>query len=167
LLVVGVGLLVFNSVCSPGGKNGASTRYEIAQPETGYREEQQVIAELAAVLNQIRGVSNVRIYLTVESSGLAEAVADQEKTRRLTEESDSGGGRRVVDEETLRLTYVKLRDAQGREAPLIIRQAQPRYRGVLVVADGVGDPAVKARVVEALQAVLNLPSHRITVLPRG
>ena len=60
-----------------------------------------------------------------------------------------------------------LRDAQGRELPLVVAESQPYYRGAMVIAGGVEDPVVKARVVEALRAVLDLPYHRITVLPRG
>jgi len=65
-----------------------------------------------------------------------------------------------------RKTYVLLRDPQGNELPLVVEEGEPRYRGVLVVARGVEDPEVKARVIEALQVLLGLPAHRITVLPR-
>jgi stage III sporulation protein AG len=95
-----------------------------------------------------------------------ELVTDREESRRQTSEGDSEGGNREIVEETSRSTYVVLRDSLGNEVPLVAEERKPLYRGVLVVAAGVDDPAVKARVIEALQVLLGLPAHRITVLPR-
>ncbi len=166
LLLLGVALITFNSYLSCSNDRAAPMEHaappamEVVPPDV---QEQ----ELAALLNQIRGVNNAAVRLTLEDSGRAELAYDREQTRRQTVEQDSGGGTREIIEDTSRLTHVILRDAQGREVPLVVRENQPRYRGVLVVADGVEDPAVRASVVEALRAVLNLPYHRITVLPRG
>jgi len=108
----------------------------------------------------------VELYLTPETSGRLELVADEEQSQRQTSEGDCEGGSREIVEETTRKTYVLLRDPQGNELPLVVEEGEPRYRGVLVVARGVEDPEVKARVIEALQVLLGLPAHRITVLPR-
>lgn len=166
LLIVGIGLITFNSLFSGGRKTAAPADYiTLPQAEEALREGQE--RELAALLNQIRGVSNATVFVTLEDSGRKELVYDQEQSMRQTVEQDGGGGTRETTEDTSRRTHVILRDAQGREIPLVVRENQPRYRGVLVVADGVGDPAVKSQVVEALWALLDLPYHRITVLPRG
>lgn len=169
LLVVGVGLLLFNSIFSFGGDRSspAPPDHETIYLEEGGREEERFVLELTAMLNQIQGVDNVMLILTTESSGRLELVTDREETKRSTVEDDAGGGTREITEETLRWSHVILRDAQGRETPVVIQENLPRYRGVLVVACGVENPAVKAQVVEALRAVLDLPEHRITVLPRG
>ncbi len=165
LLALGVGLLLFNSFFSSGKKKdppSSDTAPETALPWT----EEQLSRRLAEILSQIRGVGEVELFLTPETSGKLELVADREQTQRRTDEGDSEGGNREVVEETLRTTYVILRDRQGNEIPLVIEEGKPRYRGVLVVAAGVENPAVKARVIEALQVLLGLPAHRITVLPR-
>lgn len=166
LLILGVALITFNSFLSCSKDRPAPVEYT-APPVTEDMSPEVQERELAVLLNQIRGVSNAAVRLTLENSGGAELAYDREQTRRQTVEQDSGGGTREIIEDTSRLTHVILRDAQGREVPLVVRENQPRYRGVLVVADGVENPAVRAGVVEALRAVLNLPYHRITVLPRG
>jgi stage III sporulation protein AG len=165
LLVVGTALLLFNSFFSFGGEKEsppAAPAEEAATPWT----DQQMAAQLAAILSKIRGVGKVELFLTPGTSGRKELVTDMEQSRRQTSEGDSEGGTREIIEETTRSTYVLLRDAHGNEVPLVAEEEKPRYRGVLVVAEGVDDPAVKARVIEALQALLGLPAHRITVLPR-
>ncbi len=166
LLVLGIGLLLFNSFFSYGKKKLRPV--PAAAPEEGVTPwgEQELSCRLAEILSQIHGVSEVELFLTPETSGRLELVADREQTKRQTDEGDSGGGNRTVTEETLQSAYVILRDSQGNELPLVVEEGKPRYRGVLVVAAGVEDPAVKARVIEALQVLLGLPAHRITVLPR-
>ncbi len=165
LLVLGIGLLLFNSFFSYGKKKEPPAAASLPEAGSTWSEE-QFICRLSEILSQIRGVGEVELFLTPETSGKLELVADREQTQRRTDEGDSGGGNREVVEETLRTTYVILRDQQGNEIPLVIEEGKPRYRGVLVVAAGVDDPAVKARVIEALQVLLGLPAHRITVLPR-
>lgn len=168
LLAIGVGLLLINSFINFGGSGSQPPPVvELPAHKEGGREEDQFLGELTAMLNQIRGVDNVTLILTTESSGRLELVADREESKRQTVEDDGAGGAREITEATLRWSHVVLRDAQGHETPLVIQESQSSYRGVVVVADGVDNPAVKAQVVEALQAVLDLPYHRITVLPRG
>ena len=166
LLAVGAGLLLFNSFFSFGKKKDSPPPAEAVEEAGITWTEQQLTRRLAEILSQIRGVGEVELFLTPETSGRLELVADREQTQRQTNEGDSEGGNREVIEETLRITYVILRDPQGNELPLVVEEGKPRYRGVLVVAAGVEDPAVKARVIEALQVLLGLPAHRITVLPR-
>lgn len=167
LLAVGLALLLFNSFFGRSGEKEAPAQSDERVEGTGTSAgEEKMRRDLAEVLGQIEGVSEVEIYLTPESSGRRELVADQEQSRRQTSEGDREGGTREVVEETERQTYVILRDQQGHEAPLVVEEGEPGYRGVLVVARGVDNYEAKGRVVEALQVLLGLPAHRITVLPR-
>ena len=167
LLCLGIGLISFNALFNPGGKSTVSNEDTYQAQSNDVSGDRALLEELTAMLEQIRGVSNVSIIITLEDSGRQEIASDREQNRRQTVEGDSGGGSREITEDTLRESHVILRDAQGREIPLIVQENQPRYRGVVVVASGVEQPLVKAQVVEALSAVLDLPYHRISVLPRG
>lgn len=167
LLLLGIGLLWLGSWFSPGKPAAPAAFEQAGGQETRWPEEQAIISELTEMIGQIKGVRNVKIFITLESGSRLELVTDEERTSRQTLEGDSGGGSREIIEQNSRESYVILRDNQGQEHPLVIQEFTPRYRGVLVVAEGVENPAVKAQVVEALKAVLNLSYHRITVLPRG
>ncbi|HOB87477.1 MAG TPA: hypothetical protein PKO38_07295 [Bacillota bacterium] len=164
VLALGIGIMLFSSLLSfkRDTPPAPSTREE--PPVEGGGAE--LCRELEAMLNEIRGVSRARVFLTLESSSRQELVQDREATRRTNTEEDGAGGTRRTEEETQRYTHVVVRDGQGEESPIVVQTEEPRYRGVLVVADGVEDPAVKMRVIEALRAVLNLSAHRISVLPR-
>ncbi len=165
LLVLGVFLMLGSSFCSRlrEEKSYSAAETPLIPPAV---EDEKDVRELRAMLEQIRGVGTVSLFLTYESMGRFEPVTDGDETVRRTVEEDGSGGSREILEETRRETYVILRDLQGKENPLIVEERKPRFRGVLVVAEGAEDPAVKAMLVEALRAVLDLPAHRITVLPR-
>ena len=167
LLAVGLALLLFNSFFNFDRKKEAlpPPSEEKCEGEAPCSDE-ELSSRLAGVLAQIGGVSEVEVFLTPGASGRSELVADRERSLRRTSEGDNEGGAREVVEETERETHVVLRDLQGNEAPLVVEEGAPCYRGVLVVAKGVEDDEVKASVVEALQVLLGLPAHRITVLPR-
>ncbi|HHX88051.1 MAG TPA: hypothetical protein GX693_07755 [Firmicutes bacterium] len=169
LLLLGIGLLWLGTWFSSGKEQQV---FPAAYEQTGEQEtrrpgEQALIQELTEMIGQIKGVNNVKIFITLESGSRLELVTDEERTSRQTLEEDSGGGSREIVEENTSETHVILRDNQGQELPLVVQEFQPCYRGVLVVAEGVENPVVKEQVVEALKAVLNLSYHRITVLPRG
>ena len=167
LLAVGLALLLFNSFFGRSREREAALpQDETAAGPEGAAPEELRCRDLAAVLAQIDGVGEVEIFLTPGSSGRRELVADREQSRRQTTEGDREGGNREIVEETDRQTYVILRDPKGNEMPLVLQEDEPHYRGALVVARGVDDYEVKGRVVEALQVLLGLPAHRITVLPR-
>ena len=166
LLAVGAGLMLSSSFCSRAHEKKLPPVVETPSALPG-GEEEETVRELTALLAQIRGVGAVSLFLTYESMGRCELVGDVDQTVRRTVEDDGGGGRREIVEETSRESHVILRDLQGKESPLVAEERKPRYRGVLVIAEGVEDAAVRAQVVEALRVVLNLPDHRISVLPRG
>jgi stage III sporulation protein AG len=77
------------------------------------------------------------------------------------------GGTREINEIDLNQEYVLLRDAGGSEKPLLISENMPRLSGILVVAQGMENSLLRLRVVRAIQSLLDLPVHRIAVLPRG
>ena len=53
----------------------------------------------------------------------------------------------------------------GRDSePVVLRENSPEIRGVLIVAQGGGNTAVRARLISAAQALLGVEAHKIEVL---
>ncbi len=138
----------------------------IALPGTE-KADNDLERELSNILNQIQGVSDASVFLTVDTGSQLILADNSEGSTRKTLEEDSGGGLREIEEENWKESYVILRDPQGGEKPLVLYERKEQYRGVLVVARGVGDPRIKTQIIEALSSLLGLSTHRITVLPRG
>jgi len=130
--------------------------------ETDYRLGLE--RDLTALLRRVSGAGEVVVLVTLESGFRGVYGENKEATARMTREDDGGGGRREVEETTSRTEVVVTRDGPG-ENPLVLLEKLPQLRGVMVIAEGAGDPRLREQLVLALQAGLDLPAHRITVLP--
>ncbi len=174
LLGVGVFLLLFNSLFSPG-ERGAPPETINEREETGQadlsapsiKKEKEMVDKLTGMINQIEGISGAAVYLTRESGPEKELAYDRDRQSRTTTEEDTEGGTREVEEINRQKNHVILREPEGGEKPLILVEHAESYRGAMVVAEGVQDTRKKKQVIKALESLLGLPPHRITVLPRG
>lgn len=127
-----------------------------------YRERLE--SELADGLRQISGVKAVSVLITLESAGVTVYAQNTENTERSTTETDVAGGQREIMETTERRQLVMTRDGTGEQA-VVTEERQPVIKGVLVVARGAENLLIKERITKAVAAALDLPTHRISVLP--
>ncbi|HHX51193.1 MAG TPA: stage III sporulation protein AG, partial [Clostridia bacterium] len=88
-------------------------------------------------------------------------------TNRTIDEKDQGGGSRDTTENNSTGQIVLLKSGQaGKEQPVIIQEERPAIRGILVVADGAKDPLIRKKLLRAVETVLDLDVHRISVFSR-
>jgi stage III sporulation protein AG len=138
---------------------------EVAAPalaRADYRERLE--RDLESHLKKIRGVGDVSVLITLEGGPVFEYAQNRENTERVTEEDDGAGGTRNITEHTERRQAVITRENNSEQA-LVSRERLPQVNGVLVVAGGAENPWIKEQITHAVEAALNLPSHRIRVLP--
>lgn len=133
-----------------------------APGRTDYKERLE--RELADKLRRVRGVRDVSVLVTLESGPIYEYEKDRQTTERSTHEADGAGGLRDVEETTVSSQTVITRNNSGEQA-VVTREEQPRIAGVMIVAQGAENPAIKEQITSAVAAALNLPAHRIRVLP--
>lgn len=122
-------------------------------------------SDLKAMLNQINGVSEVEVMVNVDSTNEKIYEKDLIVGLQTTDESDkSGGTRKVSDEmEETKLVYVRQGD---QEVPLLIYTKKPEVRGVFIIAKGAEDANVKKWIVESVSKVLDVPTYKISVMPK-
>lgn len=158
-------LLLLNGVARPPAAPAASP---LAPPTDRSDDLSRLQAELAArleaVLGSVRGAGRVRVQVALGGGVEREFAVDQTVNRTVTEERDRMGGTRRVTQEDNQGKVVAVSGGGGQE-PLVRRLRAPEVRGVLVVAEGASDPAVKDALARAAQAALGVPLHRITVVP--
>lgn len=147
-------------VSLPPVEESRETLAPLRKPDYKERLEQ----ELTEYLRRVQGVGEVAVLVTLDSGPMYEYGENMDATDRMTREEDGGGGVRSIEEKTTRTQLVVTRNGNGEQA-LITREIEPALRGVMVVAKGAEDPALKERITLALQSGLHLPAHRITVLP--
>ena len=76
-------------------------------------------------------------------------------------EESNGNSEETVSRES---TVVLMEDGSGGQSPLILTETAPQVEGVLIVAQGAGDPVVCDGLSRAAQALLQVPAHKIAIL---
>ncbi|MFD2925932.1 stage III sporulation protein AG [Halobacillus naozhouensis] len=144
---------------SPSSKEAPSA-VSISQLEVEYEKQ------LTPLLENIKGVSEVELMINLAAT--KEKVFDKNLiiSKQTTKETDTNGGEREIEDYSKEQQLVLVRQGD-REVPLLVKTKKPEVRGVFVTAKGVDQMKVKGWVVEAVSRVLDVPSHRVSVLPKS
>jgi stage III sporulation protein AG len=127
--------------------------------------EQAYEAQLKEALDGMVGVSDVTIVVNVDAT--EKQVLEKTTTiqTQLTDEKDREGGSRKVEDSSSEEQPVIIQDGE-KEVPIVTETKKPEIRGVLVVAKGADNIQVKKWIIEAVTKTLDVPSHRVAVMPK-
>ncbi|UCZ54603.1 stage III sporulation protein AG [Bacillus shivajii] len=123
-------------------------------------------SELERVLEQVVGINNVTVFVNLDQTEETVYQKNISTREQVTEETDREGGSRQVEDRTNDEDVVIIRNGD-KEEPLVVKVKKPSIRGVVVVAEGVENIQVKTWVIEAVSRALDVPSHRVSVLPKN
>lgn len=172
---VGVAIMLLSSFIGVKEKMTTEETMDVVQtstkqanhPVTAMQEyERQVEQQLGEVLSKIVGVEDVSVVVNLDSTEEEVVQIDERQSEQVTTERDKTGGQRSITQNTNDRKTAYYRNENG-EQPVVVKRLKPKVRGVLVVARGVENLQVKAIVIEAVQRTLDVPMHRISVLPKG
>ena len=168
LLAIGIMMMLAGSMLPFGGtgpdKEPETFTEQVGQTTTSYSAKEEVEHKLKEVLSNIEGVSNVHVFVNFETKGELKYAQNVDEVERKTSETDREGGMRDIYELNRKHEYVLYRD-EGGEKALLLEELMPKVKGVLVVADGMESRSTQLKIVRAIQRVMDLPVHRIAVLP--
>lgn len=122
--------------------------------------------QVTLAVTQIAGVGNVVVVIvpkTSEVSVLAEEITERES------ESPADGGEEgsVRYERSVTRRPITVTGEDGRrQEPVLLYTEKPEIGGALIVADGARDPRIQYRIVRAVSTVLDIPPHRVEVVPK-
>lgn len=134
---------VFGS-CRSGAKEVSSVR-----PEASSGEAEQLEKKLEAILSGMAGVGRARVMLTLERTGEQVIARDEKRTE------GSGG----TGTESRPATV----NSGGREEAIVLTERLPEVRGVIVIAEGAGNIAVRLNISAAVSTVLGIDEERVDV----
>ncbi|MBE3563195.1 MAG: stage III sporulation protein AG [Hydrogenibacillus schlegelii] len=136
-----------------------------ATEETMAAYEARYAAMLTEVLEQVLGVGRVTVMVNLDSTEERVYEKNTRTSRQETVESDAQGGRRTIGDATVDEEVVRLAQGGG-EAPVVVKTLKPRVRGVVVVAEGAESGAVRAWITDVVSRALDVPPHRVAVVPK-
>ncbi|WP_198663190.1 MULTISPECIES: stage III sporulation protein AG [Paraliobacillus] len=185
VLILGlVGILVIiTSSLFQGETNSLDQSGELSQQEPAATEEEtflqkdtkssdvdeietQYETDLKDLLEKISGVSAVEVMVNLDATNKQVYEKNLIIGTQTTEETDQNGGERSIEDTTEEQQIVIVRQGDD-EVPLLIQTKKPEIRGVLVVAKGVEHLETKQWVTEAVSRVLDVPVHRISIMPKN
>jgi stage III sporulation protein AG len=122
--------------------------------------------QLKEALEQIAGVSDPTIVVNVESTERKVYEKNNSSQTQVTKETDREGGNRSIEDQSSDEQLVIIRKGEE-EVPIILETKKPKISGVLVVAKGADNIQVKKWIIESVTRVLDVPSHRVAVMPKN
>jgi len=166
-IVFAIGLIIvitfnfFTPSQRSGGYIEVKTNNEQVK-EVNLSYEEKVKQELTDVLSQIDGVGKVKVMVYFDSGSEVIPAYNENNSTKVTEENDGGGGKRVTNENTNSNMVVTTNEGSGNR-PFIVKELKPKISGVIVIAEGAGNPDVKYRLYEAVKTVFNLQQYKINI----
>lgn len=133
-----------------------------ASPRDGPTEgEVSLESRLEDILSTLRGAGRVRVLVTYSTAG--ERVAATVSTVDESVSETSGGAATTRSEQSRQMRQPATVSGEGGQSPIILVEKEPEIRGVIVVAEGAADPAVRLSLQRAVQAVTGIPLSCIEV----
>lgn len=154
----------------PGATDGAAPVTAGPGAEAAYgagSDESHLERRLEEILRQVEGAGRVSVKLTFATGRMYEYAENATREESSTREHDSGGVRRETTEVRTSGEVVTTQErGTGYAVPVVRNVLEPRVQGVLVVSDGARDARVRSALTEAVATVLDIPPHKVAVLPR-
>ncbi|NPV52546.1 MAG: hypothetical protein HPY71_03370 [Firmicutes bacterium] len=127
----------------------------------------QLERNVAAALSDIRGAGRVTVSISFAGTRANKYASNLTREKKTTEEKDREGVMRITTDARDSDQLALIRGGpQGQETPILLETREPEIRGVVVVADGAGNPGVKLTMARAVETLLGVPPHKVLVLPR-
>lgn len=114
--------------------------------------------KITNVVSKIQGAGDVTAMLTLESSL---EIVYAESTNEKNNSTISGGSTTTSTNSSSETIVIK---NNGDNSPLVVKEILPKIKGVVIVCDGAKDVKLKMEIVQAVKALLGIPSDNIQVL---
>lgn len=118
--------------------------------------------KLENILSKIQGVGEVQVFINYSETSEVVAMYNENSKVSNTEESDESGGTRKIQETDTQKDIV-YKEVDGEKTPITQKIIQPKVEGAIITAKGASDATVKTNIIQAVEAVTGLATHKIQV----
>lgn len=159
--LVGIGLILLSgllpekSITEDNQTNSQVAYVSLAQYENNLEQS------LADIISSIDGAGKTRVMLTMDST--VEQVYATDKTMSQKDSINSGEDTETNKDTSANSTYITVELSDGTQQTVLLKEIQPKVRGVLVVCNGGDNSVVKEKIVDAVTKALDISSSRVSV----
>lgn len=169
LIILIVTIIAINYIWNDNDKSKKVAVNESKQLNTNNIEstsqEDNLDTKLENILSKINGVGKAEVLLTyAESTEIVPVYNKKEKTSN-TDESDSGGGTRKIEEKDSSEEVVYT-ESSNKSQIATQKTVSPKIEGAIIIAEGAGDSNVKTNIIQAVEAATGLATHKIQVFKK-
>ena len=118
--------------------------------------------QLETILSKIQGVGEVKVFVNYSETSEVVAMYNETAKTSNTEESDTSGGTRKI-QETDSQKEIIYQEENGEKTPITQKVIQPKVEGAIITAKGANNAEIKTNIIQAVEAVTGLATHKIQV----
>ena len=129
-----------------------------------YEYENRLEQNLAEMICSIEGAGSTKVMITMESTAEEVYAANKnvsQKDSNATKQSDMSDNKDLSTQST----YITVELSDGTQQTVLLKEIQPKVRGVLIVCNGGDNEIVKEEITEAVSRILDISSSKVSVLP--
>lgn len=159
--LVGIGLILLSGLLpEKSNTEDNQTNSQVAYVSLA-QYENNLEQSLADIISSIDGAGKTRVMLTMDST--VEQVYATDKTMSQKDSINSGEGTETNKDTSANSTYITVELSDGTQQTVLLKEIQPKVRGVLVVCNGGDNSVVKEKIVDAVTKALDISSSRVSV----
>ena len=118
--------------------------------------------KLEEILSNIQGVGEVKVFINYSESSEIIPMYNESTQTSNTQETDTSGGTRTI-EETDSQKEIIYEENDGEKTVITQKVVEPQIEGAIITAKGASSADIKTSIVQAVEAVTGLATHKIQV----
>lgn len=130
--------------------------------EVEQNEIEKLENKLKNILSKIEGVGEVEVCVNYSESSEVIAMYNENSKINDTEETDTSGGIRKIKSTDIQKDII-YEEENGEKKPITQKVIQPKIEGAIITAKGANNVNVKTNIIQAVEALTGLATHKIQV----
>lgn len=139
-----------------------ATTNQISDNKNNMQTTDDLEEKLESILGNIQGVGAVKVCINYSESSEVIAMYNENSKISNTEETDTSGGTRKIQETDSQKDII-YQEENGEKTPITQKVVQPKIEGAIITAKGANNADIKANIIQAVEAVTGLATHKIQV----
>ena len=124
--------------------------------------QNELESKLEKILSKIQGVGEVQVCINYQESAEVVAMYNENSKTSSKEETDTSGGTRKIEEIDTQKDII-YKENNGEKTPITKKVIQPKIEGAIITAKGANNAETKTNIIQAVEAVTGLATHKIQV----
>ena len=160
--LLGIALILLSGFFTQNVKNEVKAEPKESISTTLTKYENDLEQGLAEIISSIDGAGKTKVLITMDSTVEQVYAADKniaQKNSSNTKEADTANNKDITADSS----YVTVELSDGTQQTVLVKEIQPKVRGVLVVSSGGDNSVVKEKIIDAVTKALDISSSKVSV----